>query len=48
MSSVLTLPDRVLGLAVLRRELQPGARVTVGGGPAVVRQLPFGPEDVEG
>ena len=47
-SSVLTLPDRVLGLAVLRRELQPGARVTIGGGPAVVRQLPFGPEDVEG
>lgn len=47
-SSVLTLPDRVLGLAVLRRELQPGARVTVGGGPAVVRQLPFSAEDVEG
>ena len=47
-SSVLTLPDRVLGLAVLRRELQPGTRVTIGGGPAVVHHLPFGAEDVEG
>lgn len=47
-SSVLTLPDRVLGLAVMRRELQPGNRVTIGGGPAVVRPLPFGPEDIEG
>lgn len=47
-TSVLTLPDRVLGLAVIRRELQPGNRVTVGDSPAVVIGLPFGPEDVEG
>jgi folate-binding protein YgfZ len=47
-SSLLTLPDRVLGLAVLRRELQPGNRVTAGGAPAVVTELPFGPADIEG
>lgn len=47
-SSVLALPDRVLGLGVIRRELQPGNRVSVGGGPAVVTELPFGPGDIEG
>jgi folate-binding protein YgfZ len=47
-SSLLTLPDRVIGLAVLRRELQPGNRVMAGGAPAVVTDLPFGPADIEG
>jgi len=47
-TSVLTLPDRVLGLAVIRRELQPGNRVTVGDSPAIIVGLPFGPGDVEG
>ena len=47
-SSVLALPDRVLGLAVLRRELQPGDRVTAGDAPAIVTDLPFGPADIEG
>lgn len=47
-SSLLTLPDRVIGLAVLRRDLQPGNRVTASGAPAVVTELPFGPADIEG
>ncbi len=47
-SSLLTLPDRILGLAVLRRELQPGNRVTAGGAVATVTELPFGPADIEG
>jgi folate-binding protein YgfZ len=47
-SSVLRLPDRVLGLALLRRELQPGNRVTAGGRPAIVLDLPFGAGDIEG
>jgi len=47
-TSVLTLPDRALGLAILRREITPGNRVTVGGAPAVVVDLPFGTRDIEG
>lgn len=47
-TSVLALPDRVLGLAVLRREVHPGNRVTIGGAPAIVLDLPFGAEDIEG
>lgn len=47
-SSTLTVPDRVLGLALIRREVHPGNRVTIGGAPAVVLELPFGPEDIEG
>ncbi|MEZ4413057.1 MAG: hypothetical protein R2910_08755 [Gemmatimonadales bacterium] len=46
--SLLRLPDRALGLAVLRREVHPGNRVTIGGSPAVVTEVPFGPEDIEG
>jgi len=46
--SVLNLPDRTLGLAVLRRELRPGDRVTVGGATAMVTHLPFGAVEVEG
>lgn len=48
LTSVLTLPDRVLGLAIVRRELSPGSRVTVGGAPAVVVALPFGTREIEG
>jgi len=47
-SSRLTLPDRTIGLAVLRRGLEPGNRVTAGGAPAEVTELPFGPTDIEG
>ncbi len=47
-SSLLALPDRILGLALIRRELHPGNRVTIGGAPAVVVELPFGPGDIEG
>jgi folate-binding protein YgfZ len=47
-SSLLKLPDRVLGLALLKRELQPGNRVTAGGTPAIVLDLPFGAGDIEG
>ena len=47
-ASVLSLPDRVLGLAILRRELQPGKRVTVGGAGAMVTELPFTTTDIEG
>lgn len=47
-ASVLNLPDRVIGLAILRRELQPGNRVTVGGAAAVVTELPFTTADIEG
>jgi len=46
--SLLRLPDRALGLALLRREVHPGNRVTIGGAPAVVTELPFGPGDIEG
>jgi len=47
-TSVLTLPDRVLGLAILRREVGTGSRVTVGGAPAVVMELPFTTREIEG
>lgn len=47
-TSLLALPDRFIGLAVVRRELQPGHRVTAGGAPAVIAELPFGPGDIEG
>lgn len=46
--SVLTLPDRVLATALLRRELRPGHHVTVAGAAAVVTDLPFGAAEVEG
>jgi len=42
--SVLHLPDRVLGLAVIRREVPPGRTVTAAGRPAEVVALPFGEE----
>lgn len=39
--SLLELPDRRLGLAVLRREVTPGDEVTAGGRAATVAALPF-------
>jgi len=39
--STLTLEDRALGLAVLRREVSPGDEVVAGGRPALVVGLPF-------
>ncbi|HEX5004866.1 MAG TPA: hypothetical protein VFV65_06085 [Gemmatimonadales bacterium] len=47
-TSILVLPDRCLGLGVVRRELDPGSRVTAGGSPAIVTDLPFGTGDLEG
>ena len=47
-ASVLSLPDRVLATALLRRELRPGHHVTIAGAAAVVTDLPFGPAEVEG
>nr|MBA2627274.1 hypothetical protein [Gemmatimonadales bacterium] len=45
--STLMLEDRVLGLAVLRREVQNGDVVDAGGRPAVVVALPFGAGEIE-
>lgn len=46
--SVLTLPDRALGLGVVRRELGPGDRVLAGGVRAEITELPFTTADLEG
>jgi tRNA-modifying protein YgfZ len=46
--STLTLEDRVLGLGVLRREVEPGETVTAGGRRATVVALPFGADEVDG
>jgi folate-binding protein YgfZ len=46
--STLTLEDRALGLAVIRREVVPGDAVVAGGRRAMVVGLPFGVPDVEG
>jgi folate-binding Fe-S cluster repair protein YgfZ len=40
--STLRLEDRTLGLAVIRREVEPGAEVVAGGRRAMVLGLPFG------
>ena len=40
-TSLLALPDRLLGLALVRREVEPGSTVTAGGVPATVVALPF-------
>lgn len=45
--STLTLEDRTLGLAVLRREVEPGDEVIAGGLRARVVGLPFGAREVE-
>lgn len=41
LTSLLALPDRLLGLGLIRREVEPGATVTAGGQPATVVALPF-------
>jgi len=46
--SILRLPDYALGLAVLRREVPAGGRVTAGGYPAEVVPLPFSEEHLRG
>jgi folate-binding protein YgfZ len=46
--STLTLDDRVLGLSVMRREVEPGETVTAGGREATVVTLPFGADEVDG
>jgi folate-binding protein YgfZ len=46
--STLTLEDRVLGLGLVRREVEPGETVTAGGRRARVVALPFGAEEVDG
>ena len=45
--STLTVDGRTLGLAVVRREVEPGAVVTAGGRDARVVKLPFGGEELE-
>jgi folate-binding protein YgfZ len=45
--SVLRLDDRMLGLAPIRREVQPGDTVVAGGRPATVIALPFGSGEVD-
>ena len=46
--STLTLEDRVLGLGLVRREVEPGETVTAGGRRATVVALPFGADEVDG
>ena len=42
------LEDRMLGLAIVRREITPGDVVLAGGRRAKVVGLPFGAEDLDG
>jgi tRNA-modifying protein YgfZ len=46
--STLALEDRVLGLGVVRREVEPGERVVAGGRNATIVGLPFGADEVDG
>jgi tRNA-modifying protein YgfZ len=46
--STLALEDRMLGLAIVRREITPGDVVLAGGRRAKVVGLPFGAEDLDG
>lgn len=46
--SALALDDRILGLAMVRREVSPGSDVMVGGRLAKLVRLPFGAEDLDG
>lgn len=47
-TSMLRLPGRHLGLALLRKEVEVGSVVRVGGTPARVVDLPFAPHEVTG
>ncbi len=46
--SLLALPDRVFGLGILRREIEPGTEVSAGGRAAEVILLPFGDDQISG
>jgi tRNA-modifying protein YgfZ len=46
--STLAVEDRMLGLGVLRREVEPGQAVVAGGRRATVVALPFGADEVDG
>ena len=48
MRSTLALEDRVLGLGVVRREVENGETVMAGGRSATVVALPFGADEVDG
>ena len=45
--STLTVDDRTFGLALLRREIEPGCAVVAGGRDATVVTLPFGGEELD-
>jgi folate-binding protein YgfZ len=45
--STLTVDDRTLGLALMRREIEPGSEVVAGGRGATVVPLPFGGEELD-
>jgi tRNA-modifying protein YgfZ len=45
--STLTVDRRTLGLAIMRREVEPGAEVVAGGRGAKVVRLPFGGEELD-
>jgi tRNA-modifying protein YgfZ len=45
--SILTVDGRTLGLAIVRREVEPGAEVVAGGRGATVVQLPFGGDELD-
>ena len=45
--SILTVDGRTLGLAIVRREVEPGAEVVAGGRGATVVRLPFGGEELD-
>ncbi len=48
LTSVAALPDGAVGLAILRKEAEPGTLVQVGDTPATVASLPFSPGGAEG
>ncbi|HVJ99486.1 MAG TPA: hypothetical protein VM365_01435, partial [Gemmatimonadales bacterium] len=45
--STLTVDGRTLGLAIVRREIEPGTDVVAGGREARVVQLPFGGDELD-
>ena len=45
--STLTVDGRTLGLAIVRREIEPGTEVVAGGREARVVQLPFGGDELD-
>ena len=45
--STLTVDDRMFGLALLRREIEPGSPVVAGGRDATVVTLPFGGDELD-